>query len=126
MAMAEPLITTGSNAPPRTFVDAANELAKIEAAGGRLPAALALLNRALAVAQQQAARESSDLVGGRVLLPRVYGALTVVHELSGQPAEAARWRDSTLAAWNELSTKKGFTVVHRSEMQAFQQSSAAR
>ena len=119
MAAAEPLIGTGVVTPSRTFVQAASELARIEARSQRPAAAFAVLDRALGVAEKVAAREAfGGLVGGNELLPRVYAARSDVYSHAGNSREAAAWRAKALATWKQLSVRPGFTALMRKEMDA--------
>jgi hypothetical protein len=112
--------------PSRTFVQAASELARIEAQRQRPAVAFTVLDRARAVAERVAAREAfGALVGGNELLPRVYAARSDVYARAGQNREAAEWHAKALATWKQLSTRPGFTTVMRKEMETLERAGVA-
>jgi tetratricopeptide (TPR) repeat protein len=101
----------------RIVITVARELGVDAARHGDATLALQYASRAVAVGER-AASAANATTPARVLAPRAYAAMGDVYEALRRPADSRRWRERSLAAFQEIEHLPGFTSYHRNAMQS--------
>jgi tetratricopeptide (TPR) repeat protein len=114
--------------PQRLLVMAEHKLADEHARAGRRERALAVLDKALHLAEDS--QRASGAARLSVLVPRAYSAAGSVHAILAQaraapPAQRRRdgedarnWYQRAVTAWQQFSRQPGFSTFNRKEMEA--------
>jgi hypothetical protein len=113
------LIAGGDATALSAFVTATRALGRLDLLDGRNDDALALLTRAVPIAEAALSRAGDRAPADeRAQLPRLYQTVALVHARLGHAAEARQWHDRAEDAWRSLAASPGFTDTLRREMNA--------
>jgi tetratricopeptide (TPR) repeat protein len=131
LAVAQPLLASGSGTVVTVALFMCRKLGEVLAARGDRAQSLAMAQRALDLSGPSgpaAGKRPAELQ--RILTPRGFAAMGLVRAAlvtgpAGRPddrIEARSWLDKSLAAYRELEKHPAFSEIHRREMRVVEQS----